>query len=272
MKGDNHITFESEAALCQAFIRCVPDEWTVYPETAGWDILLVHRIGGWQIGVEAKQTLNAKVLCQAIDGIRRNVDGPDFRAVLVGRVVAENAVLARALGLTVITPKSFDQWRIRAHNFDPCGPRLPAFNPELPKAEIIERIGTWWSTWSPDDEWKDQFPACRHKLPDYVPEVAAGVPSPLILSDWKIKAMRVCVWVCRNGTINRAQFKALGIDPSRWMNGYWLVKGPGRGDWVAGPQFPGKVMQAEHPSIWTKIEADYAEWSVKVPAAMAGLI
>lgn len=84
-------TFETEAALCQAFIRSVPAEWIVYPETAGWDILLVHRIGGWQIGVEAKQTLNAKVLCQAIDGVRYNADGPDFRAVLVGRVVAENA-------------------------------------------------------------------------------------------------------------------------------------------------------------------------------------
>ena len=265
-------TFETEAALCQAFIRSVPPEWVVYPETAGWDILLVHRVGGWQIGVEAKQTLNAKVLAQAIDGLRRNDVGPDFRAVLVGRVVAENAVLASALGLTVITPKSYSQWCIRSRHFDPCGPRVPAFQPDLPKAEVVARIGDWWSTWSPDGAWKDMFPSQRHKLPDYVPEVAAGVPSPMILSDWKIKAMRVCVWIVRNQTINRAQFKALGIDPSRWMDGRWLSKGPGRGDWVAGPDFPGEKMRAEHASIWAKIEADYLSWSAKVPAAMAVLI
>ena len=267
------VTFETEAALCQAFIRSVPAEWIVYPETAGWDILLVHRVGGWQIGVEAKLTLNAKVLCQSLDGLARNDVGPDFRAVLVGKIVAENAALAQALGLTVIAAKPMDQWVFgRSYHFDRIGPRIPAFQPELPKSEIIERIGEWWSTWSPDGQWKDRFPASRHKLPDYVPEVAAGVPSPMILSDWRIKAMRVCVWVIRNQTINRAQFKALGIDPSRWMDGRWLAKGPGRGDWVAGNHFPGDRMRAEHPSIWLKIEADYEVWSKKVPAAMAVMI
>ena len=264
--------FESEAALCQAFIRSVSREWIVYPETAGWDILLVHCAGGWQVGVEAKQTLNAKVLCQAIDGLRRNDVGPDFRAVLVGRVVAENAVLASALGLTVITPKSYSQWGIRSSHYDPSGPRVPAFHPDLPKAETITRIGNWWSTWSPDGAWKDCFPTARHKLPDYVPDVAAGVPSPLILSDWKIKAMRVCIWIIRNQTINRAQFKSLGVDPSRWMDGRWLSKGPGRGDWVAGPYFPGEKMRSEHSSIWGKIESDYAVWSAKVPATQEALI
>ncbi|MBA4913889.1 hypothetical protein H2N59_12065 [Pseudomonas aeruginosa] len=46
---------QSEAELCAAFIdefNRVPG-WTCYPETAGFDILVVHE-DGRQIGVEAK--------------------------------------------------------------------------------------------------------------------------------------------------------------------------------------------------------------------------
>lgn len=261
------VTFETEAALCQAFLRNLPPEWIAYPETAGWDILLVHRVGGWQVGIEAKLQLNAKVIAQAIDGLRQ-ADGPDFRAVLVGKVVAENATIAKALGLTVIRPQGLQQSRFakakpKAHPWEWFGPHIPTFRPDLPEAESLVRIGEWWGDWDRAD-WFDRFPTWRHKLPDYVPEVAAGVPSPMILSDWKIKAMRVCQWVERNGTITRAQFKALGIDPSRWMTGAWLKPGAARGEWVAGPRFPAEQFRREHPSIWEKIADDWATWSVKV--------
>lgn len=258
-------TFETEAALCQAFICSVPPEWIVYPETAGWDILLVHRIGGWQIGIEAKKTLNAKVIAQAIEGRRHNLSGPDFRAVLVGKVVAENAAIARALGITVITPKGISQWgRPKGRGFDLPGPLVPVFTPEPPRAEVLTRIGEWWSNWDEGQQWFDQFPTDRNRLPDYIPEVAAGVPSPMILSDWKIKAMRVCQWVDRHGVITRAQFKALGIDPSRWMNGHWLKAAPGRGEWCAGEGFPGPQFRREHPGVWAKIAEDYPKWAAKV--------
>lgn len=79
--------------------------------------------------------------------------------------------------------------------------------------------------------------------------------------DWKIKAMRVCVWVEKHHIITRAQFKKLGIDPSRWMNGHWLAAGDNRGDWVAGKSFPANQMRLEHPNIYEKIEAGIAEWS-----------
>ncbi len=263
-------TFETEAALCQAFIahiRSVAPDWIVYPETANWDILLVHRVGGWQIGVEAKLSLNAKVLVQAIDGIRRGY-GPDFRAVLVGRVVAENACLANSLGLTVIAPEAVmgevGYFARRARQ----GPKIPVFRPALPETESLVQIGSWWSNWD-REVWYDRFPVERCGLPDYVPEVAAGVPSPMILSDWKIRAMRVCVWVERHQIITRAEFRDLGIDPSRWMNGLWLKAGAGRGEWVAGPHFPADRFRREHPSIFARIEADYSEWSQRVKARPA---
>lgn len=270
MRRTEPVVFETEAALCQAFQRTVPPEWVAYPETAGWDLLLVHRVGGWQVGIEAKLTLNAKVIAQAIDGLRYG-KGPDFRAVLVGRVVAENLEIANALGLTVIRPQGLERARFAKSAPRPelgeqmrWGPHIPTFRPDLPEAEALVRIGSWWSDWERGD-WFDRFPIDRHSLPDYVPEVAAGVPSPMILSEWKIKAMRVCQWVDRNGAITRAQFKALGIDPSRWMNGVWLKPGASRGEWVRGDRFPGDQFKREHPNVWEKIAADFETWAAKVP-------
>ena len=259
------VTVDTEAALCQAFIAQVPAEWIVYPETCGWDMLLVHRVGGWQIGVEAKKTLNAKVIVQAMD--QNHQQGPDFRALLVGRVIAENAVIARKLGLTVITPVSpkpepdWGGWQFAPKPKQ--GPSFPKFSPELPTAERINQVGSFFKTWG-REKWPDHFPAERHKLPDYIPEVAAGVPSPMVLSDWKINAMRICVWVERNKTITRHVFRKIGIDPGRWMNGHWLTAGQNRGDWVAGPHFPANQMRREHPNVFEMVEHDYPEWSKMV--------
>jgi hypothetical protein len=77
--------FTKEVDLCKAFIETLPKGWTNYNETGGYDILLVHDETGFQIGVEAKLRLNAKVICQAMSGLNSVYDhsGPDCRAVLV---------------------------------------------------------------------------------------------------------------------------------------------------------------------------------------------
>ena len=57
--------FATEAALCQAFVEwAAPQGWIAYAETAGWDLLLVAP-SGHQMGVQAKLSLNAKVIAQA---------------------------------------------------------------------------------------------------------------------------------------------------------------------------------------------------------------
>ena len=45
--------FETEAELCAAFIEDMKTQrgWIVYPETAGFDILLVREDTGHQLGV-----------------------------------------------------------------------------------------------------------------------------------------------------------------------------------------------------------------------------
>ena len=94
-------SFASEAEMVAAFVGAVerinhryrdkPDDpmrWTVYPETGGFDLLLVQDATGDQLAVEAKLTFNLKVLEQVLPGRfdatwRHPAKGPDFRAVLV---------------------------------------------------------------------------------------------------------------------------------------------------------------------------------------------
>ena len=79
-------TFEKETDLCAEFMKRVPSEWVVYPETGGFDIVLVRKEDGFQIGVEAKLKLNGKVISQAAEyagSWYSCQSGPDCRAVLV---------------------------------------------------------------------------------------------------------------------------------------------------------------------------------------------
>ena len=98
---------------------------------------------------------------------------------------------------------------------------------------------------------------------DYIPQVECGVPAPMTLSNWKIKAIKVCVWVERTGSITRGHFRAMGIDPRRWMTGYWLKAGPERGTWIAGPSFPAASYRKHHGLTYTQIEADLDKWSAE---------
>ena len=85
-RGNMETTFAREADLCSTFLALVPDSWLVYAETGGFDILLVRKEDGFQIGVQAKLRLNAKVVCQALETGRASAitnPNPDCRAVLV---------------------------------------------------------------------------------------------------------------------------------------------------------------------------------------------
>jgi hypothetical protein len=262
--------FATEAALCAAFLQTVPSDWTAYPET-GWDILLVHK-EGWQLGIEAKLTLNAKVLTQAYQShhSKHNDRGPDFRAVLVGSASAEMREVAGYLGLTVLLvhPREENSWRSDA-NYGDAGwgdtGAAPAFYsvPGLPRFEALAKYDYWRN-----DSWPDFAPARRETLPDYVPRVEAGRPAPLQLTAWKIAAFRVCILVERRGGIDMAGFRALKVSPSRWtQQEHWLQKSGTRGVWVPGKRFPLTVWRAQHPEVCAAIEADFDKWAAGVPVA-----
>lgn len=266
--------FESEAALCAAFIAQLPKDWTAYPETAGFDILLVRGADGAQIGVEAKMTLNAKVLMQAVEGLYsgRGSEGaaPDFRAALVpgGTAGAEMKCLARYLGIAVIEMtseaareeegKAFaERYGVsyrRAHTKD-----KPWFTPELPV-----QSGYVWR-----DVWTDHCPAERCKVPAYVPDVVAGASGPSQLSEWKIEAIKICILLERHGFVTIADFKKVGIDRKRWLDMWWIAQTEERGRYVAGRK--PLDLRVAHPVNYGQIEADFEKWKPSAAEFKAAL-
>lgn len=245
------MSFKKEADLCAAFIAAIDQAvWTPYAETAGWDILLVRKADGFQIGIQAKLKLNAHVLNQAAE-TTYDVDrgGPDCRAVLVPHGGDRGLeTLAAYVGITVIS-----------------------FRGEPPR-------GCWWSRYQPSlpgeqphidgyrEYWFEMCPVRRETLPDYVPEHhLAGRPSPITLTHWKVQAMRLCITMERRGYLTRQDFKYFGVDHRRWMAGVtgWLAVENGR--YVKGTHFPD--YRREHPKVYAEIEADFDTWSRKDIAA-----
>ena len=249
--------FATEAELCSRFISLLPKEWTAYAETAGWDILVVRNSDGFQVGIEAKLKLNAKVISQALeeDGRWRcTAPGPDCRAVLVPAGQAhEFERVCAYIGVTII--------RCSHQNETTWGYR-PRYLPELPTAKN--------ESWT-EDRWYECCPTRRCPLPEYVPDVEAGHPCPVQLTDWKIRALRLyCVLEFR-GYLTRRDFRMLRLDHRRWVPSEWLSV-EGRGDlarYVAGPKMPMPHLVKMHPTIYQQIKDDAPNWWRLLPHELA---
>lgn len=220
-------TFATEADLCAAFIADAKGQgWTAYAETEGWDILLAAA-DGTQIGVQAKLRLNVKVLAQAIDdgwAMWRD-EGPDFRAVLVPESGCDT--ICGALGLMLIHAMG------SGGNFHPSIAQRGGYG------------GYRWHFWNP---------LRRHKLPDFVPDVAAGASGPTQLTKWKVAALRILARLEIRGHVTRLDFKELGIDIRRWVGPQgWLMPGAVPGQFVAGPG--DRMMTRQHPDVWPQVLA-----------------
>ncbi len=248
--------FAKETDLCAAFIAAIGDDWTAYAETGGFDILLV-RADGFQIGVEAKLRLNAKVVGQVAESVHpRSVanEGPDCRAVLVpagGNY--DLAALCKLIGITVVVMNFRDVADKATYYHEPFSPRLPKSEPH-------------WN----DEYWHERAPAKRCKLPDYVPDTISGDAAPLKLTEWKIKAIKIAILLDRRGQVSRHDFKAIGINMQRWTDPYakWLVRS---GDiWTKGDYLPN--FRIQHPVNYSQIEADYELWSLKIGLQSQGAL
>jgi hypothetical protein len=238
--------FKSEAEMCARFIGAIGEDWIAYPETAGWDILLVRKADGFQIGIEAKLRMNVDVINQAIDEYgswSADTPGPDCRAVLVPTAACFGRI-ATYIGLTIIV--------VESNNYG------PAFRPSLPKPNH-ER-------WGSGDDWHEWMPAKRHALPEYVPDVAAGASAPVQLTPWKISALKLEVLLEKNGFVTKADFRHLGIDHRRWTapGTGWLK--PSASGYVAGEKYAG--FKAQHPRVYAEIVADFDKWKPTMAGAM----
>lgn len=243
--------FESETALCARFISGLKAGWTPYAETAGWDILLVRDVDGFQIGIEAKLKLNAHVISQCLEEYGHwsaDRDGPDCRAVLVP--TGESGYFGRIahyIGVTIIMVRTPEENRYTRE----------IFQPDLP------RSGQEWDS----RNWHQWAPTRRHKLPEYVPDVAAGASAPMQLTDWKISALKIIATIEKRGYVTRADFKHHKMDHRRWLTrgAEWLVAQDGR--FTPGPYLPN--LKEQHPTIYVQILADAEKWMPKEPALVS---
>lgn len=225
------------AAFCDQFERRISlrkQPWIIYPETGGFDLLLVHKENGTQIGLEAKLSLNAKVLSQAIPSYDMDGTGPDYRGVLVpvDKIQAHMSVLAERLGVGVVS--------------------------------VVSMIGGYRGLRLPDEdcdyrepEWFPWLPMRRCSLPAYIPDVVGGKPSPICLTLWKVKAIKLMILLDKKGAVTRRDMKFLGISPTAWTQRAGYLS-PGEGAYVRHDKTPD--FKKQHPINYAEIEADYERW------------
>lgn len=209
----------TEADVCDQFCSAAEsDGWIVYPEIAGWDLVLVWsgdhprwRFApeiepGTQIGVEAKLRANVDVLAQA-HGRRRSV-GPDYRAILAPKVGQSFRYVAHSLKVATYSlaanvpdydEPSDDDYVARSRN----DRRMPVIAP--PQS----------FNWEPKK---------RLDLPPIVPSFSGGAASPQSLSPWRVKALRMMTRLRAGEEVSVRDFNALRLDHRIWVHNAWIVR------------------------------------------------
>lgn len=215
--------FSSEAELCDTFAdKATEAGWTVYPECDDWDLLLVR--GDVQVGVQAKLRANIYVLYQAVAHYNpaRPAKGPLFHAVLIGgKISLEFADIARRLNLLILSPYQAP----------------PILNPHV--------YG-----------WAHNKPAW---IPPYVPDLPAGVPSPICLTPWKVAALELCKILREKGYVTSKDMKTLKLASSTWV-GRWLKNsGEKEGRLVKYVAKPGVKLPDEKFNIAIKAKGENNE-------------
>jgi hypothetical protein len=250
--ADVKAAFPTEAALCEIFVRDIRalGGWTVYPETAGFDMLCVYDRTGHQLGIEAKLALNAKVADQITPDHYQGYDttgieGPDFRAVIVPQITEASsgiAKLLRIVGVQVWAPS--DGYR-HGWSFEQVLNKHGRGNPDRREYDPADGPLLSW-----DMAWHDWNPAHRCRLPEFVPAVACGVPSPIQLTPWKIGALRVLADLEVDGFVTARSVRAHGIDARRFCATDGWLTSAGDGKWTRG-KLP--AFDLQHPETYAQL-------------------
>lgn len=251
MKRDRSFDYKLESELCADFAAWAKHYgWAVYPETEGWDLLLVDQQGR-QLGIEAKLTLNPKVIQQAIGdggGFYGADIGPDHRGILVPEV-GPLAPIASFLGVEVFYGQRSGHRRWD-HEKGCLGDEVKYSSPHFNRFQwgaYNRQLTAGMFDWNPEK---------RHPLPEYVNEQPGGVPGPIQLSEWKIGALKVMALLEVRGWVDRKDVRRLGCDPRRFCAGDGWLTAQGEGRWGIGrvPRF-----DLQHPTAYADILAKTRE-------------
>jgi hypothetical protein len=210
--------YASEHLLCADFSAAATAQgWTVYPETAGFDLLLTK--DGLQLGIEAKLRPSLELLNQVaahLDPYGSRTKGPHYIAALVPAYRGQWHDIAQALGIAVIAAET-------GHRRAGQWPSIDALVECLPPLHFAEPA------------W----------LPPVVPAVAAGVAAPVKLTHWKWNALRLLARISIRGYITAADFRHIGLHASLWYSGRW-IEPIGDGRWT---KRPGAILaDDQHPA------------------------
>jgi len=198
----------NEDELCEWFIDLAKSHgWICYPETSGWDILLVRN--SIQIGVQSKVRANIKLLEQVLPSTQRRhgtnmistpekfrgyIKGPDFRAILVPeekigtKTFSQLDHVCHIIGIWMFAKGKPRKWGDPFH----YGTALLK-DPE----EIHE-----YDWYPPEKEW----------IPEIVPNLPAGVPNPVSFTPWKQQALRLIARAQVRGYVTSKDAKDLEIN------------------------------------------------------------
>lgn len=194
--------FENEAELCQGFTAAARDAGCKVWSEAGFDLLLQATIDypmrmpirrGDFVGIEAKMTGNFKVLSQ----IRKRLSydkGPDFYSVLVRKASEDFCTIARELRVMVITPAELN-------------------------AELSKMLQYNWRT----EGCLRYLPAGKPWHPDIEVDIPAGQASPRQQTQWKMKAIELCVRARKKGHLTSRDFFDHNLSMTVWKNRQWIV-------------------------------------------------
>lgn len=199
-----------ESDLCKQFIQIA--------ESEGWSCF--PESSGFdilcckqdiQVGIQAKLHFNTKVLSQALPN-PLEYNGPDYRAVLVPKKVGHFHKITDGLGLILLFEDS--------------------------SLSSILRDDLCW------------YPERKCEIPQYKSSAIAGSKSPISLTSWKIKSLRLLARIEKRGSVKLKDFKELNLSPSIWIcsSKKWLVQGE-KGTWIKGKA----KFDEQHPEAYAKI-------------------
>lgn len=231
MKIRKGFGIKSERELCSSFIAAMnASGWKAYPESGGYDILLEK--DGLQLGVEAKLKFTARLMRQILP-YPNQTTGPNYLGILLPFVDRDVAEVADRCRLIYFYPHGSSIGDSAQFTFkDPFDNRY--LN--------IRGLKQW--------DFKSPL-----KVPEFTPDVPAGVPSPVQLTPWKIAALKVCATLEINGHVTKKDFDLFGIKPSLWTQRNWLAYDVQRKWYVRGRKGP--PMPDQHPVVFAEIVAKF---------------
>lgn len=219
----------------------------VYPEVHGWDLVLVadkptalerHGIEiqpGEQVGIHAKLRPSCEVLMQAVPW-NEDTPGPRHPFVAVPQAGHGFKFIAHRLGLGVIETDT--------HGRRPTWKRV-----ELPP-EI--KIAEWPRARPPH--------VSQLKLPPVASRaISAGAPSPRVLSEWRVKALRFLAFARGRATFTCSELVTFGLGKS-WVDNWGEPE-----DWTTETR-RGKTVRVRTYRLTTK-EEKLPDWGYRDVAA-----